>query len=94
MYGTARNEQEGPNLAAELQAFKQFLVLLKIVPFDIIEKFPTTAGHGDQAAAAMEILAVCPQVLGQVGDALREQGNLDFRRACVRVVNFEIRDDG
>lgn len=61
---------------------------------DIVEKFAPAAGHGDQATAAVKVLAVGPQVLGQVGDALRQQGDLDFRRTCIGFVTLEVCDYG
>ena len=83
-------KRETPTLAAELQTFKQLLVLLEVVSLDIVEKLAPAAGHGDEAAAAVEILAVGPQVIGEVIDPLRQQGNLDFRRPGVGVVILEV----
>ena len=83
-------KRETPTLAAEFQAFKQLLVFLEVMSLDIIEKLAATAGHGDQAAAAVEILAMCPQVISEVSDPLREQGDLDFRRSGVGIVCLEV----
>ena len=59
---------------------------------DIIEKLTAAACHGDEAAAAVEILTVCPQVFREVCDALREQCDLDFRRTGIGVVCLEVSD--
>lgn len=85
-----RKKRETPSLAAEFQTLEQLLVLLKVMPFDIIEKLAPTAGHSDQATAAVKILTVCPQVICQVGDALRKQCDLDFRRTGVGIVTLEV----
>ena len=64
------------------------------MPFDIVEKLAPAAGHSDQATAAVKIFAVGPQVISEVGNALREQGDLDFRGTGVGIVGLEVRDYG
>ena len=87
-------KRKTPTLTAEFQALKQLLVLLEVMPLDIIEKLAPATGHGDQAAATVKVLAVGPQVVSEVGDALREQGDLDFRRTGVGFVTLEVCDNG
>ena len=65
MIGRDCKKRETPSLTAEVQTLEQLLVLLKIMLFDIIEKLAPATGHGDQAAAAVKVLAVSPQVIGQ-----------------------------
>ena len=85
--------RETARLATNLEALQQLFVGLEIMPFDIIEKFASAAGHRDEAAAAMKVLAVGTEVIGEVGDALGEQGDLYLGRAGIRVVRFEVGDD-
>ncbi len=59
---------------------------------DIVEKLTPAAGHGDQATAAMKVLAMSTQVICEVCDALRQQGDLDFRGTCIGFVHLEIGD--
>jgi hypothetical protein len=59
---------------------------------DIVEKFAATTGHRNKTAAAMKVLAVCTEVFGEVGDALREQSNLDLGRTGIRIVSLEVGD--
>src|SRR5690606_29905890 len=46
----------------------------------------------DQAAAAVEILAMSAQVFSEVSDPLSEQGDLYFRRTGITFVRAEVTD--
>jgi len=70
---------EADHLTAKLQALEQLFVFVEVVALDIIEQLAAPTGHGDEATTAVEILAMGTQVFGEMRDALREQGNLDFR---------------
>ena len=87
-----RETRRSVGLAAKLQAFQQLLVFLEVGTLDVVEKFAPAAGHGDQAATAVEILAVGPQVFGEVRNALREQGDLHFGRPGIRFMRPEVAD--
>lgn len=77
-------------LTAQFEALEELLVFVEVVPLDVIEQLPAAIGQGNQAAAAMEILAMGPQMIREMGDSLSEQRDLDFRGARVVVAGFEI----
>lgn len=83
-------EAEVRTLSAEFQPFKQLFVFLEVVLFDVIEKFTTPTCHGDKPTTTVKVLAVSPQVLGEVRDALRKQGDLDFRGTRIFFVVLEV----
>src|SRR5690606_28658209 len=53
-------------LLAEAESLQQLVILGHVMPFDIIEELAATAGHLEEAPAAVEVLAMRAQVLGQV----------------------------
>jgi len=81
-------------LLAEIQLLQQLGVFGQVVPFGIVEELAPTGGHLEEAAAAVEVLAMLAQVLGQMVDPGGEQCDLDFRGAGVRFVGFVFCDDG
>ena len=64
-------------LLTEIEAFEQFRVLGQLVALQVIEQLATATGHGEKTSAGMEILAMHPQMVGQVIDPRRKQGDLD-----------------
>ena len=80
-------------LLAEAETLQKFVILRQVVAFEIVEELATAGGHLKQAAAAVEIFAVCAQVLGQVIDASGEQRDLDLGRPGVGVVDFVFGND-
>ena len=64
-------------LLTEIEAFEQFRVLGQFVALQVIEQLATATGHGEKTSAGMEILAMHPQMVGQVIDPRRKQGDLD-----------------
>jgi hypothetical protein len=75
-------------LLAEIQLLQQLVVLGKVVTLQVIEELAAAARHLEEAAAAMEVLAVRAQVLGQVIDASGEQRDLDFGRTGILIVSL------
>src|SRR5206468_6389128 len=59
---------------------------------EVAEQAPALADHHQQAAAGVVVLAVRPQVLGELVDPFREQGDLDLGRAGVAVGSAELAD--
>lgn len=80
-------------LLAQVELLEELGVFRQVVALDVIKQLPSSAGHGDQAAAGVKILPVGPEVLGQRVDPRREQSDLDLAGAGVRIVDFELRDD-
>src|SRR6185312_10764543 len=71
------------NSAAQAQARDQRLVPLGILGLDIVEQTAPFRHHLDHAPAGMIVLHVVLEMLGEIGDALGEDGDLDFRRTGV-----------
>ena len=72
---------------------QKFIILRQVVALEIIKQLAAARGHLKEAAAAVEILAVRAQMLGQVIDASGEQRDLDFGRAGILIVDFVFGDD-
>ena len=75
-------------LLAETQLLQQVVVFGEVLALDVIKKLATAAGHLEKSAAAMEVLAMRAQVLGQVIDPGGEQRDLDVAGAGVLLVGF------
>ena len=75
-------------LLAQTELLQQVVVFGQVFALDVIKQFATTAGHLEETAAAVEILAMRAQVLGQVIDPGREQRDLDVAGAGVGLVSF------
>src|SRR5690606_28146073 len=67
-------------LAAQAEALDELGVTRPVGLLEIVEKAATLADKLEKAAAGMVVLGVALEVLGQVGDALGEDRDLDFRR--------------
>ena len=80
-------------LLAETQLLQQVVVFGEVLALDVIKELATTAGHLEKAAAAVEVLAMRAQVLGQVIDPGGEQRDLDVAGAGVLLVGFILADD-
>ena len=80
-------------LLAETQLLQQVVVLGQVLALDVIKELATAAGHLEKATAAVEILAMRAQVLGQVIDPGGEQRDLDVAGAGVLIVGFVLADD-
>ena len=60
------------NYKLSIETFEQFRVFGQVVPLQIVEELTATTGHGEKTSAGMEILAMHPQMLGQVIDPGRK----------------------
>ena len=69
--------------AADAETVDQGLVARFVDPLDVVEQRTARLHQLQQAAARMVVLAVTLEVFGEVGDALGEDRDLDFRRAGV-----------
>src|SRR5438132_6122170 len=67
-------------------------VPLLIRLLEIVEKTTAAADELQQSAPAVMILRVRFEVLGQVGDAIRQKRDLHFRRAGIAVMGAEVRN--
>ena len=80
-------------LAAQSEGLQNRVVAVDAFALQIVEELAATAGHGEKAAAAVEILAVIAQMFREVGDALGEQRDLDLGGAGILLVGPELGDD-
>src|SRR5881628_1745602 len=60
---------------------------------EVGEQLPALADHLQQPPPGVHVLLVRGEVLGELSDALREQRDLDFRRAGIPVVPFKLAHD-
>ena len=63
-------------LAAKAKTLNQALILGQIFTLDVIKKLAAQSHHLQQPAAGRNIVLVRAQVVGQVGDALGQVGDL------------------
>ena len=68
-------------------------VTLDVVLLQVVQQTSSVTDHLLKAAAAVEVLLVNFQVLGQVSDAVGQNSNLYFGRTCVALVSSILRDD-
>ena len=68
-------------------------VTLDIVLLQVVQQTSSVTDHLLQTAAAVEVLLVGLQVLGQVSDAVGQNSNLYFGRTGVALVSSILRDD-
>src|ERR1043165_9191593 len=80
-------------LLTDVQLVGQGAVLVHVLRADVLEQLLALGDHQQQPAAAVVVLLVALEVLGQVVDALGEQGDLHGRRAGVLLGAAEILDD-
>src|SRR5690606_15687933 len=64
--------------ATQAQFLDQCLVALGILAVQVVEQAAATVDHHQQATTAVVVLLVGLEVLGELGDAGGEQGDLDF----------------
>src|SRR3954471_8623536 len=60
-------------LLTETQLLQQVVVLRQILALDVVEELATAGGHLEKTTAAVEVLAMRAQVLGQMIDPGGEQ---------------------
>ena len=68
-------------------------VTLDVVLLQVVQQTSSVTNHLLQTAAAVEILLVSLEVLGQVSDAVGQDSNLYLGRTCVALVSSVLLDD-
>lgn len=81
-----------PPLSAELQTLDERVVAVKRRAFEIVEELSAAACHCDEPAARMEVLLICREVVGQVRNARRKYGHLNFAGTRVAFRDGEFLD--
>src|SRR6056297_1870416 len=80
----------GRRLTADAQFLDHRAVALDILALQIVEQAPSLADDLEQTPPRVVVLLVGPEMLGQIGDSLRQEGNLDFGRTSVPFVGPEL----
>src|SRR3712207_3135957 len=70
-------------LATQAELADEGAVALEVVALQVLQEPPTTADHDQQAATRVVVVAVLPHVVRELVDAVREQRDLNRRRAGV-----------
>ena len=82
----ARANAKMTDLVPESQFLNDLAVAVDVRPLHVVQQTAALADHLQQPTAAVMILLVRPEVLGQVVDPLGEERNLDAGRAGVGLV--------
>ena len=72
-------------LVADAEPLNQILVALDIFSEEVVQETAALVDESNQASAGREVLGMCSEMFGEVGDALGHAGNLEFRGASVTV---------
>lgn len=80
-------------LSTQTKLLDQRTVTVDIGALEVIEQAAAGTDHHLHTTTGVVIMLVLLQVLGQIGDALGEQGNLDLRGTSVALVGRELVDD-
>ena len=86
-------QSSGTRLAAQAETLDQGAVTLDVDLLQVVEKTTTIADHEQQTATGVVIVLVELQVLGEIGNALGEQCDLDLRGARVTLMGSVLSDD-
>ena len=76
--GACRRNVREEGLLAQSEAFDQGAVPLRVASLHVIEQAPPPADHLEEPPPGVMVLGVGLEVLGQLGDALGEKGDLDL----------------
>src|SRR5919106_4140532 len=83
----------GLNLSAQAEALDQRPVLVDVRPLHVFEQAAAPPDHPQEATTGVVVFLVDLEVLGELVDALRQQGDLNVGGTGVRVVPAEVFDD-
>ena len=83
----------GNSLAPQAETFDQGLIPRRIVSREVVEQATSLAHQLHQPAPGMVILEVGLEVLGELSDALRQDGDLNLGRAGIAFVLSKLRDE-
>ncbi len=80
-------------LLADAELANNVAIPVRVTTLQIIEQTTTFADKHQQASARTMIFLMCLEVLGEFGDSLTQDRNLDFGAARVRLMRAELLDD-
>ena len=79
--------------AANAEAGDQRAVALDVLTHEVVEKTAALTDEQVEAATRVVVVRVSLEVLGAVGDALRQDGDLDLGRARVALMGGVLGDE-
>ena len=80
-------------LLTQTEGLDKFTIAVNVLVVKILQELTTTTYHLRQCTCGTEVLVVFLQVLGEVLDAISEQGNLTLNRTCVLCVLAILAED-
>ena len=80
-------------LLANAKRLDQRPVALDVLLLQVVEQAPPLADEHQQTTTRVMVLGMDPEVLREIGDAFRQEGNLNLRRSCVGLAAGELLDD-
>jgi hypothetical protein len=83
---------KGAVSAFESQGTDNGAVAIDVFVFDVIQQAAPSSDQHQKTPSGMVVLFVGFQMFGEIGNAVSQQPNLNFRRPCVGVVQFELVD--
>src|SRR5262245_52469627 len=81
------------SLFADAETLDQISVTVRVLGLHVVQEPAALADQLQQTAARMMILRVRLEMVGQVVDAIAQNGDLNFRRPRVGVVSTVVPDD-
>ena len=84
----------GTRLLAEPQPGDCCAVPLDILARQVCQQATPLADEFEKSAARVEIMLVCPQMIGQPVDPLGEERNLNLRRTSIFGMRAKLGNDG
>src|SRR5215210_246178 len=85
--GTVPYPAAGAGLLAEPEALDRRAIALDVLPLEVVEQAAAAAHQLQKATAAVVILRVDLEVLGELRDPVRQEGHLDLGRSGVALVH-------
>ena len=79
-------------LMSEAELVDDLPVAVDVGPLEVLEETAALADHLQQPTAAVMVLGMLSEVVGQVVDALGQHGNLDARGTGVALMSAELLD--
>lgn len=80
-------------LPPDPELLDQSAIAPHVVPAQVVEQPSPLPDQEEEATAGVMILLIHLEVLGELLDPLREDGDLDLRRTCVSLVELVLADD-
>ena len=77
--GSSKKGCAGSRLPPESEIFDKTAVSLELCALEVFEQLASTTDHAQQTTTGVMVGGVLAEMIGQMADLLREEGDLDFR---------------